>query len=153
MKIIHRVISAAVVVTAVTFQLSSARGEGQTAFLEVTHMSVPEGGGEEYLAMERVWSKFHRARRDAGLIKGWGVFKVKRTHGPKSDYNYVVVTVYESWDHLNKVGNGNNGGGYIDRDKISDSLSDKEKALMARTGKIRKMQRVQLWGLEASALP
>ncbi len=147
MNIIHRVISAAVVVTAVTFQLSSARGEAETAFLEVTHMSVPEGGGEEYLAMERVWSKFHRARRDAGLIKGWGVFKVKRTHGPKSDYNYGVVTVYESWDHLNK------GGGYIDGDKISDSLSDKEKALMARTGKIRKMQRVQLWGLEASALP
>ena len=145
MKIIHRVISAAVVVTAVTFQLSSARGEAETAFLEVTHMSVPEGGGEEYLAMERVYSKFHQARRDAGLIKGWHVFKVKRTHGPKSDYNYVVVTVYESWNHLNK--------GNIDGRKIYNSFSDKEKALMARTGKIRKMQRVQLWGLEASALP
>jgi len=145
MNIIHRVISAVVVMAAVTFQLPSVRGEAETAFLEVTHMSVPEGGDEDYLAMERVYSKFHRARRDAGLIKGWVVWKVTRTHGPKSDYNYVVVTVYESWNHLNK--------GNIDTRKIYESFSDKEKALMAKTGKIRKMQRVQLWGLEASALP
>ena len=145
MNIIHRVISAVVVMAAVTFQLPSVRGEAETAFLEVTHMSVPEGGDEDYLAMERVYSKFHRARRDAGLIKGWVVWKVTRTHGPKSDYNYVVVTVYESWNHLNK--------GNIDTRKIYESFSDKEKALMAKTGKIRKMQRVQLWGWKPAHCP
>ncbi|NLS98057.1 MAG: hypothetical protein GXX96_38475 [Planctomycetaceae bacterium] len=66
-------------------------------FAYVEFMQVPEGGDELYLKVEELWrNKVHAVRQAAGLVNQWVLFKVERSEGPTTDYNYAVVHLFDS---------------------------------------------------------
>ncbi|MDA9859238.1 hypothetical protein N9D23_14050 [Rubripirellula sp.] len=46
-------------------------------FIQLSYMSVPEGGENEYLAVEAEWKKIQEARCRLGDMLFWGLLKVE----------------------------------------------------------------------------
>ncbi len=63
----------------------------------IDYMRVPPQKESNYLELERLWKKVHAERLKVGTIKSWYLYKV-RYSGTESDYQYVVVTMYNTFD-------------------------------------------------------
>ncbi|WP_152051144.1 hypothetical protein [Tautonia marina] len=111
------------------------------ALVRVEYMSVPEGGDEAYLQTERVWKRIQAARRTAGGVDHWAVYRVDRKHNKDSDYNYAVVHVFHSPDQIRP------GFNYAE---LIDSLewSDEERAILEKTNETRELVRSDRWAIE-----
>ena len=116
------------------------------AYVMVEYIRVPEGGDELYLKVEQAWKKIHAARKDLGLVTGWATCRVERVRGPKSDYNYVVVHICDSWADLENP---------MPVAKIRErvSFSEEESQLIQKTGESRDLIRTDIWRFDTTALP
>ena len=147
MKRLSAWILGSLLMTAVAGHGVRAEEDGKSVHIEVAFMSVPKGGDQAYLDVERLWRKFQIARREAGVVKDWMVFRVERVHGPSTDYQYAVLNFYDSWAQLNAPRTGEIWSRFFDK------LTAAEQQQVMQTDKVRDMLRVNLWSLEATALP
>ena len=116
-----------------------------TMYAEVQYMHVADGDDDLYLKVEEAWMKIHAARKELGITKASAVHKVKRTTGPESDYNYVVVHIYDSWDKIETP---------YPWDVIESklSLTPEDEEIFDKTSASRTMVRTELWKLEDVAM-
>ena len=77
------------------FILSFIFSSAQVAIVD--YMYVKPENEENYLEIEQKWKEVHQERVKYNTIKGWYFYKVKFA-GTESPYQYVVVTVYNSFD-------------------------------------------------------
>ena len=77
MKRLSAWILGSLLMTAVAGHGVRAEENGKSVHIEVAFMSVPKGGDKAYLDVERIWRKFQIARREAGVVKDWMVFRYK----------------------------------------------------------------------------
>jgi hypothetical protein len=108
-------------------------------FARIEYMSVPEGGDDAYLEVEKVWKKIHQARKDAGLISQWMVFKVERENAAEDDYQYAVVHLTDSLENF--------GSGNFREFLAAANLSEEEAAMVRKTADTREMLKNDLWGM------
>ena len=70
-------------------------------YVTVTHMTVPPGGGEDYLTLEReIWKPIHAASVEAGYRSGWGVYSMMFPNGASEPYNYGTVNFFDEYSDI-----------------------------------------------------
>ena len=78
-----------------------AQDASTTMYYTVQYMKVPLENDNEYIRLEtEVWKILHQARKDAGLMDGWFLFRVLSPSGTHTEYNYVTVNAYSSLEKL-----------------------------------------------------
>lgn len=132
----------------------SAQPDGQEAprgrYLMLNYMSVPPGGEDAYLSLERdLWQSLHQARIDSELMSGWSVYQLMLPRGEIMPYNFGTVDFY---DHLGDVAE------LITEDLMQQaypSSTDADLATMLeRTNATRAIYKSELWErLDATAPP
>ncbi|NND72870.1 MAG: hypothetical protein HKN43_14930, partial [Rhodothermales bacterium] len=63
-------------------------------------MKVAPGGNGDYVDLEALWKPIHQERVNTGKILGWFVYQVGSPSGSEVHHNYVVITLYPSFDAL-----------------------------------------------------
>ena len=71
---------------------------GQDIYLETAYMKVAPGGSGDYTELEKFWKPIHQERVNAGNILGWFLYEVESPRGSEVHHNYVIVTVYPSFE-------------------------------------------------------
>ena len=70
-------------------------------YVTVTHMTVPPGGGEDYLTLEReIWKPIHAASVEAGYRSGWGAYSMIFPNGASEPYNYGTVNFFDEYSDI-----------------------------------------------------
>src|SRR5437773_772347 len=78
----------------------------RTAYLVLEYMHVKPGNDSIYMQVENFWRKIHLARQKDSTILDWGVWTVVLPSDMNSEYQYVVATVYPSFNaYLNSYAN------------------------------------------------
>lgn len=89
-------------VLALAFSCGGLTLLAQMTIAQTDFMRVPEGGGGEYVAMEKeIWKPLHQERINRGELQGWYLFAV-RLAGTDSEYQYVTVNVYNDRKQLDR---------------------------------------------------
>jgi hypothetical protein len=90
----------------------------RTAYLVLEYMHVKPGNDSIYMQVENFWRKIHLSRQKDSTILDWGVWTVVLPSDMNSEYQYVVATVYPSFNaYLNSYAN-------LDVHKIFPGISD-----------------------------
>ena len=99
-------------------------------YIQLSYMSVPEGGDEEYLAIEAEWKKLHEGRCQLGDMLFWGLLKVDNPEA--MGCQYVTIQGFHSlddsrkWPRLGKIakmqGEGLDVDALIERTKASRKI-------------------------------
>jgi len=64
-------------------------------FAIIDYMHIPEARrAEDYIAVEKLWQRRHQKAVDAGICKGWALYRVE--NGGRTDF--VTVRFYDSLD-------------------------------------------------------
>jgi hypothetical protein len=116
-------------------------------FIQLGYMSVPEGGEDEYLAVEAEWMKIHEARCRRGNLLFWGLLKVGNPKG--MGCQYVTIQGFNSFDDSRRPLRW-----WAIRRELGGELD--EKALMQRTMAARKMlytETYEIVDFEGAATP
>lgn len=94
----QRTESARAILHSEVWQLVDAVQAGEPSnYLVVNYMSVPEGGGEAYLAMEQEIAKpMHQVRIREGMMDNWELYQLMLPGGTSVPYNYATVDSYEN---------------------------------------------------------
>lgn len=111
-------------------------------YLSVTYMKVLPQNNADYLAMEKAWTKIHKAKLAAGAIKGWSLFEVMSPSGSHLEYNYVT---YEN------LGLNADAAKFMDSPYFPEDwqklMTKEELALVNRTGELRTLVKNEVWQL------
>lgn len=80
--------------------IDAAQATGESGpsgrYIVVNFMLVPVGGESEYVSMEQeAYKPLHRARIDAGLMSGWGLYGLTLPGGKVMHYNFATVDFYD----------------------------------------------------------
>ena len=81
-----------------SFMLVVNQASAQDIYLETAYMKVEPGGDGEYMELEEFWKPIHQERINEGNILGWFLYSVESPSGSEVHHNYVVVTVYPSFE-------------------------------------------------------
>lgn len=74
------------------------RQQAPPPVVSIHYMKAAPGGGAEYEGIEtEVWKPIHEARREAGALRDWVLYRVQYPQGTEAPYDYVTVNVYDSW--------------------------------------------------------
>ncbi len=113
-----------------------------TMYYTVRYMKVPLENDNEYIRLEtEVWKILHQARKDAGLLDGWFLFRVLSPSGTHTEYNYVTVLAYSSVEKL--AGHFESYG--VDYTKL---LNSEQISIALKTDNIRDLVKEEVWQLE-----
>ncbi|MEQ8703620.1 MAG: hypothetical protein RIC19_06860 [Phaeodactylibacter sp.] len=74
--------------------------EDEQGYAFIEYMKVKPGMMDEYLECEAVWKLIHQYRIKAGLIEGWELEQVMLPRGTGTEYDFLTVTHYKSWDDM-----------------------------------------------------
>jgi hypothetical protein len=93
------------------FAAFSNSAEAQERIALVDYMRVPEGGGEDYVALEKeVWKPIHQEMVNNGKLEGWFLYQIPYPGGTDAEYHYVTVRLYNdraqienTWDGMNNA--------------------------------------------------
>lgn len=111
-------------------------------FYAVQYLKAHPTSENDYVKLEiDVWKKLHQARKDAGLLDGWFLYRVVAPRGTDAAYNYVTVNVYSSKEKLA----GHFEGYGVDYSKI---LTAEEIAVALKTDGMRDMVNEEVWQLQ-----
>lgn len=116
-------------------------------FIQLSYMSVPEGGEDEYLAVEAEWKKIQEARCRLGDMLFWGLLKVENPE--RMGCQYVTMQGFNSLDDSRRFLRW----GMI-REQLGGELD--QEALMQRTMAAREMlytETYEIVDFEGSATP
>ena len=69
-------------------------------YIQLSYMSVPEGGEDDYLAIETEWKEIHEARCQLGDVLFWGLLKVDKPDA--MGCQYVTIQGFHSLDDSRK---------------------------------------------------
>ncbi len=115
-------------------------------YYAVQYMKVHPTMDNDYVRLEtEVWKKLHQARKEAGVLDGWYMFRVLSPAGTDADYNYVTVNVYNTREKL--AGHYESYG--VDYSKF---LESEEIALALKTDEIRDLVNEEVWQSEDAIL-
>jgi hypothetical protein len=110
-------------------------------------MKVPIERDNDYIRLEtEVWKILHQARKDAGLLDGWYLFRVLSPSGTSAEYNYVTINAYSSLEKL--AGHFESFG--VDYTKL---LNSDQISIALETDKIRDLVKEEVWQLEERIFP
>ncbi len=113
-----------------------------TMYYTVQYMKVPLANDNDYIRLEtEVWKILHQARKDAGILDGWYLFRVLSPSGTNTEYNYVTVNAYSSLEKL--AGHFESFG--VDYTTL---LSSDQISMALETDKIRDLVKEEVWQLE-----
>ncbi len=116
--------------------------DASTMYYTVQYMKVPIENDNEYVRLEtEVWKLLHQARKDAGLLDGWYLFRVLSPAGTNTEYNYVTVNAYSSLEKL--AGHYESFG--VDYTKL---LNGDQITMALKTDKIRDLVKEEVWQLK-----
>jgi hypothetical protein len=116
--------------------------DAPTMYYAIQYMKVPLENDNEYIRLEtEVWKILHQARKDAGLLDGWYLFRVLSPAGTDTEYNYVTVNAYSSLEKL--AGHYESFG--VDYTKL---LNSEQISIALKTDKIRDLVKEEVWKLE-----
>jgi hypothetical protein len=111
-------------------------------YLSVTYMKVLPENRADYLAMEKAWSKIHKAKLEVGTIKGWSLFEVLYPYGSENEYNYVTYV---------NLGKNAEAAKALDGEFFPNDweklLTKEELALVERTSELRTLVKDEVWQL------
>lgn len=127
--------------TAFCFLSISAFAQDDTPqrYYIVDYMKVEPGNHAEYLELEKVWKKVHKANIDAGKYEYWSFAKVEYPLGTNEEYNYTTRINFSGEKQL---------AAYIENWEMPDiDLTDEEEAMMKRTTEIRTFVKSEVWSL------
>lgn len=116
-------------------------------FIQLSYMSVPEGGEEEYLAVEAEWKTIQEARCRLGEMLFWGLLKVENPE--RMGCQYVTIQGFNSLDDSRRFPR------WWKIEKLLGVELDEE-ALMQRTMAAREMlytETYEIVDFEGSATP
>ena len=66
--------------------------------VSIHYMKAAAGMEAEYERVEaEVWKPIHEARREAGVMRDWVLYRVQYPQGTDAPYTHVTVNVYDSW--------------------------------------------------------
>jgi len=105
-------------------------------YLTVSTMKVKPGGGDAYVKLEKDWYKpIHASFIKQGTMEGWSIWG--KWLGDNTDYQYVAVNSYSSFEQMEKV----------DYQKgIQAALPGKNPAEIAtKTTAARELTATQIW--------
>lgn len=118
-----------------------------TIYYTVQYMKVPIENDNEYIRLEtEVWKIIHQARKDAGVLDGWFLYRVISPAGTNTEYNYVTVNAYNSLEKL--AGHFESYG--VDYTTI---LNSEQISIALRTDKIRSLVKEEVWQLKDRVFP
>ena len=112
----------------------------QRLYAVIDYMHIPDDKSEQdYIALEKLWSRIHQKACDTGICRGWYLERVE--NGGRNDF--VTIRVYDS---LNNIA-----------EPWSDSLmkglfSSQEETQLNQTTQVRQLVHSELWEIEASAM-
>lgn len=112
-------------------------------YVTVFHMTVPQGGGADYLTLERdIWMPIHAASIEAGYRSGWGVYSMMFPNGLSEPYNYGTANFFDDYsdtiaDFTDEVLRNAHPG-------FTEAMWDD---VLARTQEVRSVYDSQLWVL------
>jgi hypothetical protein len=109
-------------------------------YAAVDYMNVPDEKSEQdYIALEKLWSRVHQKACDAGICLGWYLDRVE--NGGRN--HFVTIRVYDSLDKMAEPW----------PDSLTKGLfSSQEEAQINQTAQVRHLTHRELWAIEASAL-
>lgn len=117
-----------------------------TIYYAVQYMKVHPTKDHDYIVLEtEIWKKLHEARKAAGVLDGWYMFRVLSPSGTDAEYNYITVNVYNTKEKL--AGHYESYG--VDYTKF---LTNEEVATALKTEEIRDMVKEEVWQSEDSVL-
>lgn len=119
--------------------LLTAQDDAPKRYYVVDYMKVEPGNHEDYLELENVWKKVHKAKIDAGAYEHWTLAKVEFPFGANEEYNYMTRINFAGEKQL---------AAYLENWEMPDLdnlLSEKERAIMKRTRKIRTFIKSEVW--------
>ena len=80
---------------------SLAQSNDGNMYLVTDYMKVEPQAYGDYISLELDhWAKIHQARADNGKIIGWHLYQVVYPGGSKHDFNFVTVTLYDSFSKI-----------------------------------------------------
>ena len=65
------------------------------------YMKVKDGKFNEYLEVEKAWSKVHQKLIDKGILTSWTLYG-KMISGTNDEYDYITVNVFPDWKSYEK---------------------------------------------------
>jgi len=130
------------ILIAVFFPQKAIAQDAQTMYYTVQYMKVPLENDNSYIRLEtEVWKILHQARKDAGLLDGWYLFRVLSPNGTNTEYNYVTINAYSSIEKL--AGHYESFG--VDYTKL---LNSDQISIALETDQIRDLVKEEVWQLE-----
>ena len=124
------------------FPIRTYSQNAQTMYYTLQYMKVPLENDNEYIRLEtEVWKILHQARKEAGLLDGWYLFRVISPSGTQTECNYVTINAYSSLEKL--AGHFESFG--VDYTKL---LNSDQITIALETDKIRDLVKEEVWQLE-----
>ncbi len=81
--------------------LTTAQAQDANSFLQVDYLKVDADKKAEFEKFQsEIWKPIHKARLKTKEISSWRFYRVQYPSGENTEYNYVLVTVFSSFDDL-----------------------------------------------------
>jgi len=124
--------------------LSSRAQAPATVYAVVDYMKVPKDKAADYVEVEGLWKKIHEKRLEKGIIEAWYFYQVENAQRDSRDYQYVTVTVFDSFAKLENP---------FPAEVFSSAYSPEDlQKHMKKTGESRDLIRSEVWHLESAAM-
>lgn len=79
-------------------QDTTAQNPDSSPLIDVSYI---KSNSAEYEKFEReIWKPINRQMISEGRKSGWYLYRLKYPQGATAEYDYVVVNVYQNWNHL-----------------------------------------------------
>ena len=145
MKTFIKILSLVFTIGFSIYSLQAQENKPQSYYI-MDYMKVEPGMHAEYLKLEKVWKKIHKANIDAGKYTNWTLARIEYPIGTNEEYNYMT--------RINISGEAQLGE-YIDNWEMPDLeklLTKEERDLVDRSSKIRTFVKTEVWSLSAREL-
>jgi hypothetical protein len=120
----------------VSYPKLNAQDENQNPVAVAEYMKVKPGMWDKYMDCERVWKKIHQYRKDKAMINGWELERLVFPSGTGSEYDFMTVTHFPSWDGID------NQAWY---EQALESLTDDEKKIALAAEDYRDLVKREIW--------